>query len=120
MHELSLASSVLEYLQRLAVERGMSKICEVHLEVGDMAHIDPRQLRYSLTMVSKGTVAEGARIRIRRRRVALKCQSCGGVSGFKLMDSFVDLEFRCPRCGSKEVEVDQGRELMLTRVTGSR
>jgi hydrogenase nickel incorporation protein HypA/HybF len=120
MHELSLASSVVEYLQRLAGEQGMAKICEIHLEIGDMAHVEPRQLRYSLAMVSRGTVAEGAKIRIRRRRVTLKCQKCGSVSGFKLMDSFADFELKCPRCKSPDVEIDKGRELMLTRVKGSK
>lgn len=120
MHELSLAFSVVDYLQRLAGEQGMARICEIHLEIGDMAHVDPRQLRYSLTMVSRGTVAEGAKVRIRRRRVALKCQRCGKVGGFKLMESLADFELKCPHCGSPDVEIDKGRELMLTRVKGSK
>lgn len=120
MHELSLASGVVEYLKRLAGEHGMARICEIHLEIGDMAHVDPRQLRYSLAMVSKGTVAEGAKVCIRRRKVVLKCLKCGCVSGFKLMESLNDFELKCPRCKSLDVEIDKGRELMLTRVRGSK
>jgi hydrogenase nickel insertion protein HypA len=85
-----------------------------------MAHVDPRQLRFSLAMVSKGTVVEGAKVHIRRRRVSLKCQRCGCVSGFKLMESLNDFELRCPRCKSSDVEIEKGRELMLTRVKGSK
>jgi hydrogenase nickel incorporation protein HypA/HybF len=120
MHELTLATSVVEYIQRVAGEHGLARICEVHLEVGDMTHIDPWQLRYSLSMVSKGTIVEGAKIRIRRRRVALKCRSCGRVSGLKLVESIADFDLRCPRCKSQDVEIDKGRELTLTRIKGSK
>ena len=120
MHELSLATSVVEYLQRLASEQGMARISEIQLEIGDIAHIDPRQLRYSLTMVSKDTVVEGAKVHIRRRKVTLKCQKCGCVSGFKLMESLSDFDLKCPRCKSPEVEIEKGRELMLKRVKGSK
>lgn len=120
MHELSLASGVVEYLERLAREQGMARILEIHLEIGDMAHIDPRQLRYSLAMVSHGTVAEGAKVRMRRRKVTLRCKRCGKAGGFKLMESLSDFELKCPHCGSPDVEIDKGRELMLTRVKGSK
>ena len=120
MHELSLATSVVEYIQKVAGENGLAKVCEYKLEVGDMTHIEPWQLRYCLTMVSKGTAVEGARIHIRRRRVALKCRNCGRVSALKLVKSLANFELRCPRCNSEEVEIDKGRELTLIRIRGTK
>jgi hydrogenase nickel incorporation protein HypA/HybF len=120
MHELALATSVVEYIQRVAGEHDLAKICEFHLEVGDMTHIDPWQLKYCLSMVSKGTIAEGAKIRIKRRKVVLKCRSCGRVSGLKLVESIADFELKCPRCKSLDVGIDKGRELTLTRIKGSK
>lgn len=120
MHELSLATSVVDYAQKVAGENGLSKICELHLEVGDMTHIDPWQLRYCISMVMKGTAVEGAKIRIKRRKVSLKCKACGRVSSLKLVKSIGDFELKCPRCGSQEVEIDKGRELTLTRIKGTK
>lgn len=120
MHELALATSVIEYAQNVAGEHGLAKICEFRLEVGDMTHIDPWQLRYCLSMVIKGTIAEGAKIHIRRRKAALKCRACGRTSGLKLLKSIGDFELKCPRCGSQDVEIDKGRELTLTRIKGTK
>jgi len=118
MHELSLATSIVEYLQKLAEERGMGKIDAVFLEIGDMAHIEPRQLRYSFKIASQGTVAEGSRVYIKRRKVVLRCTKCGKENQFRLMDSLSDFSMKCEFCGSTEVEIDKGRELMLKRVKG--
>jgi hydrogenase nickel incorporation protein HypA/HybF len=120
MHELSLATSVVEYVQKVAGEHGLTKICEFHMEIGDMTHVDPRQLRYCLSLTIKGTVAENAKIRIRRRKVALKCRGCGRASSLQLVRSLGDFELKCPRCGSQEVQIDKGRELTLTRIKGTK
>lgn len=120
MHELALATSVIEYAQRVAGDHGLTKICEVYLEVGDMTHIDPRQLRYSLAMVSKGTIAEGTKIRIRRKGASLRCNGCGKETALRLLASIGDLELRCPHCKSQDVTIDKGRELTLKRIRGSK
>ena len=120
MHELSLATSIVDYLQKLSKENGMTRIKSVFIEIGDMTHIDPKQLRYSFRFVSKGTVVEGSRIYIKRRRVVLRCTKCGKEVQFKLMDTLSDFSLKCVFCGSTEVEIDKGRELMLKRVTGCR
>ena len=120
MHELSLATNVVDYLQKLSKDQGMTKIDSVYLELGDFTHIDPKQLRYSFNIVSKGTVAEGSRLYIKRRRVILRCTKCGKEVQFKLMESLSDFELKCTFCGSTDVEIDKGRDLLLKRVKGCR
>lgn len=120
MHELSLAMGVVDFLQQLSREKGLSRVDAVYLEVGDLAHIDPRQLRYSFKIASQGTVAEKSRIYIRRKRVILKCAKCGKENKFQLMESLSDFSLKCPFCGSPDVEIDKGKELLLKRVRGSR
>jgi len=120
MHELSLASSIIEYLEHLAKEQGLRRVDAVFLEVGEMTHIDPRQLRGALKMISEGTVAEKSRVYIRRRRIALSCSACGKESGLEVCDTISDYRLICPLCGSADVRLSRGRELLLKRVRGVR
>ena len=118
MHELSLATSVVEYLKKLSADQGICRIKSVHLEIGDIAHIDPRQLRYSFKIASEGTIAEGSRLYIKRRGVLIKCNKCGKSSKFKLLKNLADFELKCPLCGCQDVDIDKGQELVLKRVMG--
>jgi len=120
MHELSLAASVVDFLQRLSKEQGMSRIDAIFLEIGEMTHVDPRQLRYSLKMVSQGTVAEKSKVYIRRSGIVLRCRKCGKESRLKLMDAITDYTLKCAACGSSDVDIDKGRELVLKRIRGSK
>jgi hydrogenase nickel incorporation protein HypA/HybF len=120
MHELSLAMSVVEYLQNLAKDQGMKRIDAVFLEVGELTHVDPRQLRESFKIASQGTVAEGSKVYVKRRLVSLKCTKCGKENKIELKDTITDYSLKCSFCGSTDVEIDKGRELLLRRVKGSK
>jgi hydrogenase nickel incorporation protein HypA/HybF len=109
---------VVEYLKKLSSDQGLCRIEAVYLEVGDLAHVDPRQLRYSFKIASEGTVAEDSRLYIRRKGAAIRCSKCGRESKFQLLKSLTDFELKCPFCGSPDVEIDKGRELLLKRVKG--
>uniref|UniRef100_A0A7C3J4G6 Hydrogenase maturation factor HypA n=1 Tax=Candidatus Methanomethylicus mesodigestus TaxID=1867258 RepID=A0A7C3J4G6_9CREN len=120
MHELSLAVNVVDYLTKLAKEQRLSEVNEVYIEIGDLTHINGSQLKFSLKMASEGTVAQGAKFFVRRRRASMKCNACGKSSKIDMKGMLSDYEFRCPRCKSKEVEFEQGKELVLKRVKGSK
>ncbi|MDD1766663.1 MAG: hydrogenase maturation nickel metallochaperone HypA [Candidatus Methanomethyliaceae archaeon] len=120
MHELSLATSVVDFLQRFSKEQGMNSIDAIFLEIGEMTHVDPSQLRYSLKMVSQGTVAEKSKVYIRRSGIVLRCRKCGKDSRLKMMDTITDYSLKCIGCGSMDVDIDKGRELVLRRIKGSK
>jgi hydrogenase nickel incorporation protein HypA/HybF len=120
LHELSLATSVMDFLEGLSKEQGFKKIEAVYIEIGGMTHIDPAQFRFSLKLVSQGTVAEGCRIYIKRRDPVLRCNSCGKEIKINLKDlGSMPLSFRCQSCGG-ELRVEKGRELLLKRVRGTK
>lgn len=118
MHELSLALSVVNFLEGLSKEQGLNKIEAIHIEIGGMTHVDPAQFRFSLKLVSKGTIAEGSRVYIRKKEPVLKCNSCGKEVRIDVKDIGA-FSFRCPSCGG-ELKIEEGRELLLKRVKGRR
>jgi hydrogenase nickel incorporation protein HypA/HybF len=120
MHELSLATSVVDFLQKYSKEQGLNRIDAIFLEIGEMTHVDPSQLRYSLKMVSEGTVAEKSKVYIKRSGVVLRCRKCGKCSRLKIMNTITDYSIKCIACGSVDVDVDKGRELVLKRIRGSK
>lgn len=120
MHELSLAMNVVDFLVRLAGEQNLSEISAAFIEIGEMTHIDPRQLKFSLKMASEGTVVHGCRFYVRTRRAIIKCKKCGKESKLETKDMISQYEMKCTACGSTDVEFEKGRELMLKRVKGSK
>lgn len=118
MHELSLATSVIDFLEDLSREHGLKKIDAVYIEIGGMTHVDPTQFKFSLKLVSKGTVAEGCRIYIKKMAPLLKCNNCGGVVKFDFKD-ISSVSFKCPLCGG-ELSIEKGREFVLKRVKAKR
>ncbi|MDI9644103.1 MAG: hydrogenase maturation nickel metallochaperone HypA [Candidatus Verstraetearchaeota archaeon] len=118
MHELSLAASLIECIEKVAKENGLSSVKEVHLEVGEMTHVDPRQLKFCLKVVSQNTVAEESRIYIKRKGPVIRCKGCGLVSRLKRSKELAGFSMSCPSCGSDEVELEEGRELLLKRIKG--
>ena len=120
MHELSLATNVVDFLDKLAKEQGLSRIDEVFIEIGEMTHIDPRQLRFSLKIASDGTVAEKSKFFIKRKKVVIKCKKCGRESRLGTKEMISEYSIKCPLCGNGEVDIDQGREMVLKRVKGAK
>ncbi|MBC7120868.1 MAG: hydrogenase maturation nickel metallochaperone HypA [Candidatus Methanosuratus sp.] len=118
MHEFSLATSLIDYVSEVAKKNGIAKVRELHLEVGDMTHIDPRQLRFCIKIAGQNTVAQGSRVYIKRRSPVLKCLGCGASSKLKRGKSISDYSMTCPACGSEDVELEGGRELLLKRIKG--
>ncbi|MDD1775993.1 MAG: hydrogenase maturation nickel metallochaperone HypA [Candidatus Methanomethylicus sp.] len=118
MHELSLATNLIDYLEKLGKEQGLNRINEVFIEVGELTHIDPRQLRFSLKIASEGTLAAQSKFFIKRKKVVIKCKKCGKGSQLRTKEMIAQYSITCPLCGSSEVGIDQGREMVLKRVRG--
>ncbi len=120
MHELSLALNIIDFLVKLADEQGLSKISAAFMEIGEMAHVDPRQLKYSLKMASEGTPVEGCKFHVKRGKISIRCKGCGKLSRLETKDMIAQYELKCPACGCVEIEIEKGRELVLKRVRGSK
>jgi hydrogenase nickel incorporation protein HypA/HybF len=59
MHELSIASAVLDIVQRHADGR---RVARVELKVGHLRQVVPSALEFAFELVAEGTEAEGAEL----------------------------------------------------------
>lgn len=106
MHEMSLAESVLEIIENSAAQHGSKKVHAVWLEIGQLAGVEVDAMRFCFDAVTRGSVAEGARLEIIATPGKGHCLNCG--KSIHLIERY-DL---CPECGLP-VEVTGGAEMRV-------
>lgn len=110
MHELSLVASLFETLEEKAREHDAVRITMVRLKVGRLSGAVPELLESAFDTYKKGTIADGARLEIEEVPVRFRCRACGA-------DRTADEgTFACPSCGSRDVELLEGRDIVVERV----
>ncbi len=102
MHELSVASAVLNTAVKHAATRSVSV---VSLRVGRLRQVVPDSLQFYFEIVSRDTVCEGAQLELSEISARLGCSDCAQEWEPEIP------AFRCPRCGSAAVQVLAGEEL---------
>ena len=104
MHELAIAEAVARVVATHAAGRQVER---VEVRVGHLRQVVPSALRFSFTVVAQGTPLEGAELAIQHVPARLRCRRCreeGEADGFPLA---------CAGCGSLDVEVLAGNELVV-------
>jgi hydrogenase nickel incorporation protein HypA/HybF len=107
VHELGLATAVVSAVQGRARGRQVAK---VRLHVGRLHHVHPESFEQSFEVAALGTEAEGALAEVVYEDVKVRCDSCGAECEGEVMP------LACPSCGSGELTVVSGDELVLESV----
>ncbi|MBI5190194.1 MAG: hydrogenase maturation nickel metallochaperone HypA [Nitrospirae bacterium] len=110
MHEVSICESIIDILKQQAAARGKARVTLVRLKIGEMAGVVEDSMRFAFEVVSKDTLAEGAELVIDLVPLMARCKACGAdfpIEGYA---------FSCAVCGSPEIEVVSGRELMIDEI----
>ncbi len=107
MHELSVTKSILDILLKHAASNDVSRIINVHLKIGEMSDLEGEWIQHYFDYLSKGTVAQGAVIKIKKVPVQFICDKCSMV--FSIDIKKVE-EIHCVKCGSAECTLKSGME----------
>ena len=76
MHELSIASAVVEsVLEYLAVHE-VKKLLTVRLAVGELSHVEADQLRFCYMAITRETVMENSTLEIENVAAVVSCPRC--------------------------------------------
>ena len=116
MHEFSTAQRLLEVALKVAEEKKASKIIELELEIGGLTHLNGEQLTFSFQILSEGTIAEGAQIKVRYSPVKFECKKCGYISSRKIKRLENIMKLNCSKCSSKEFEFIGGKTCILKSI----
>jgi len=107
MHELSLASAIVRTAERHA---GGGAVTRVSLRIGKLRQVMPESLDFYFRVVAGGTACEGATLEYEVVPVRLRCAACGRDSELE------SPPFACAACGSAEVAVVGGDELLVESI----
>ena len=113
MHELAVTESLLQVVLRRARENGAEKVLSVSVRIGGLSDLVNEWVQRYFDHLSRGTIAEGAVIRIERIPATFRCHECGHVSP---ADPRTRETVRCPLCSSAEMELVSGRECFVQQI----
>ncbi len=109
MHEVSIAESILDLLERRI--GAVRKLSEVELRVGPLSGVSADALLFCFGPVARERGFGDPSLRIERTEVEVRCEACGSTVR---VDDPVD---PCPRCGSWKRTILGGDELDLLAAT---
>jgi hydrogenase nickel incorporation protein HypA/HybF len=107
MDEREIANHVFAVVDRAAYQNAANRILGVHLEIGGRRVFDHERLQAAFSEVTRGTVADGARLMVKVLPVQHHCRNCG--HDFSAGRG----EAPCPECNNPQTEMIGGEELRL-------
>ena len=107
MHEMALAEGILDIALDYAKQNDAKKINEIGLLIGEMSGVEIESLTFSFAMLGKGTIAEGAELKIKHVPLMGKCSKCGKEFHVEHYD------FWCPECKNGVLKTISGREMQV-------
>jgi hydrogenase nickel incorporation protein HypA/HybF len=111
VHELSIASRVVELVGDQAREAGGGRVTAVTLKIGALSCVHEEALRFSFNLVRDGTPLADAELRIVAVPVVIWCAACGREVTLPGIQ-----KFECPECGTPSGDIRAGRELDLESI----
>jgi hydrogenase nickel incorporation protein HypA/HybF len=119
MHELSIASSIVEGVLNFAELHRVTKVLTVRLAVGELSCVEAEQLRFCYTAVAKETAIEESTLEIERVEALVACPHCAYQGAPKYWeDALFEARvptLQCPGCG-KAAEATQGHECAIRTI----
>jgi hydrogenase nickel incorporation protein HypA/HybF len=106
MHELSVATNIMEIATEEAARRGGAHVVALHLKLGRLSGVVKDALMFSWEVACEDTPLKGSRLVIEEAPVVVYCPAC---EAERTLTSVQD--FACPVCGVATPDVLRGREL---------
>ncbi len=132
MHEWALAEAVIKTASEIAKKEGLKQVTEVSVKIGELQQIERPIFRFALAQIKPDNFKD-AKFRISTAKTTLKCRVCGNTWTYdkKKMDKataeaihfipeVAHTYMKCPKCGSPDFEITQGRGVWLESIKGAR
>ena len=110
MHELAITQSLFDVVLQQAEKANAKKVEEITLVIGELTGVVIDSVQFYIDLMSKNTIAEGAKVIFKSIPATVKCRTCGKTSALTPFD------YVCPHCGSTSLEVISGKELIVESI----
>jgi hydrogenase nickel incorporation protein HypA/HybF len=132
MHEWALAEAVIAAASQIAKKEGLKEVTGVTIKLGELQQVERDILSFALSQLKPASF-KGAKFRIIRAKTELKCRVCGHAWLFKKQEldesaaeaihfvpEVAHTYIKCPKCGSPDFEITEGRGVWLENIKGVR
>ena len=110
MHELAICQSLINQLEKIALENNARQITAITVALGPLSGVEAELLKNAYPIASAGTVAEDAVLLVENTPVRIRCNQCG-----KESDALPN-KLLCRHCGDWQTTLISGDELVLMSV----
>jgi hydrogenase nickel incorporation protein HypA/HybF len=111
MHELSIVEALISQVDKEVARSGHGgAVKQLDVAVGRLSGVNCECLRFAFELLAADTPLAAAELRITEPRAVSCCRAC---------DARMEIEqlaVECPACGSREITIDGGRELLLESI----
>jgi hydrogenase nickel incorporation protein HypA/HybF len=119
MHELSIASGILESVLEFVSQHSVAKVLAVKLALGQASHVEAEQLQFCYQAIIEGTPIEGSILEIETFETVVECHSCSYRGGPMYWEDALSVApiptLQCPKCGAT-VEVVEGNDCAIRAI----
>jgi hydrogenase nickel incorporation protein HypA/HybF len=110
MHELAITQGLIELVLEHAQKSGAKKVLRVNVVAGELSGFVDECMQFYYDQLSKGTIAEEAKLSFKRIPTQGRCRDCGHEFVIK------KLNWICPECGSNNIQLIKGMELFVESI----
>jgi len=110
MHEMAVTQSLLDIVLKEGAKVEAKKVTGVNLVIGELSGLVDDSIQFYFDFMTRGTIAEGAKLSFKRVPARMKCRACG--------EEFTTApdEWICPKCTQWQAEVIAGKEFYIDSI----
>jgi len=111
MHELSIVEALFDQAEREIRRLGHEgRVLRMDLTIGRLSGVNSDSIRFAFELLKPETIFDRAELAIEEPPAACRCRACGAESEVS------DITAECPRCGSHDIIIEGGREMLLQSI----
>ena len=110
MHETVFVNEIFSALKNKFSKDMIGNVVSVNIKLSPLSHVSKEGLLGTYTELARGSVFEHIKLNIEPLILLLHCLSCNGTL------EIPGPVFKCPRCGSEDIEVSFDKEFTIESV----
>ena len=108
---MSIVQALIEQVEAEVEKSGeKGRITKLDLVIGRLSGVHADSIRFAYEVLSQDSILDRAELRISEPSAYLACHACDH------RESISELEMRCPSCGSGDIGIEGGRDLVLQSI----
>jgi hydrogenase nickel incorporation protein HypA/HybF len=132
MHEWALAEAVIKTAAEIAEKEGLKQVTEVTVRIGELQQVERPIFRFALSQLKPANF-KTAKFHLLTAKTTLKCRVCGNTwvydkrkvdketaEAIHFVPEVAHTFIKCPKCGSPDFEIAEGRGVYLESIKGAK